>query len=71
VLDSSNSLSCNIENDFLFGDTGEEIETPLGESLGGERNLSDFGDESAMASCCPDEECGATGEAAVGLLGSL
>jgi hypothetical protein len=66
ALDSSISLLCDIENDCLYGDTGEEFERPLGESLGGARKLSDPIDDSALASCCLGGEYGTDGQATFG-----
>jgi hypothetical protein len=66
ALDSSMTLPCDVENDCTYGDMGEEFARPLGESLGGARNLSGLKDESALTSCFLGGEYGTVGQAAFG-----
>jgi hypothetical protein len=78
ALDPSDSVSIDMENDFLYGDTGMAFGTPFRANLGGDgggreerSSMLRDGDVSPSPSCRRIEEYGTAGDTTLGLLGNL
>jgi hypothetical protein len=68
ALDSSDSLSPDEENDFLYGDIGMAFEIPFRASLG---TGGKSGNVSPPSSCRRSEAYGTAGHTGLDLLGNL